>query len=411
MWNNTRVIAHLDMDAYFASVEQRSNPLIRGRPVIVTGKGKRTVIATASYEAREYGIETGMTVAQAKRLCPHVIRVVGNPGKYLYTTLRIREALLHLTDRVELYSIDEFFLDITHSQSIFGSPERIAEKIKDKVRKATGLTCSCGLASNKLLAKLASEMSKPDGLTIIHPEKAADTLNDLPVEKLHGIGEKTKKYLNRLGITKANELGSVPLSLLTSHFGFWGHILRAMGKGIDNSPVPYYWEQDEIKSIGHSYTLPFDTSEPELIKSYILMLCQKVATRLLEQGKAARTVVLTIRYNDFRMFSHQKTVSYFVDTVYGIYHVCLKILQNIELAKPVRLLGVSVTSLAEESKQLYLFEKFEKEKKLNKAIGEINNRFGDFTIKPASLLLVEKSEHLPGNAYQEQLPPRLQSRH
>jgi len=394
MWNDAKAIVHLDMDAYFASIEQLSNPLIRGKPVIVTGKGPRTVIATASYEARKYGIETGMTLIQAERLCPHVMRVVGNPAKYLYTTLKIREALLHFSDRVELYSIDEFFLDITLSQSLFGPPEEMVEKIKNKVREATGLPCSCGLAPSKLIAKLASKMNKPDGLAIIHPEKVADILKDLPIEKLHGIGEKTRKNLSHLGITKASELGHAPLSLLTSHFGVYGYMLKSMGKGIDNSSVPYHWEQGEIKSIGHSYTLPFDTSDPELIKSYILMLCQKVTTRLRREEKSSRTVVLTIRYNDFETFSRQRTVDYLLDTIYEIYHICLKILQRIgKLAKPVRLLGVSVTSLAEESRQLYLLEKLEEEKKLNRAIGEINDKFGEFAIKPASLLLSEEFEH------------------
>jgi DNA polymerase-4 len=394
MWNDARAIAHLDMDAYFASVEQQSNPLIRGKPVIVTGKGARTIITTASYEARRYGISTGMTIFQAKRLCPHVIRVPGDLVKYTYTTLKIQDILLNFTDRVEMYSIDEFFLDITSSQSIFGSPEKIAEKIKYEVRKATGLSCSCGLARNKLLAKLASRMNKPDGLTIIYPEKVADILNDLPVGKLHGIGKKTAKYLNCLGINSAKELADAPLSLLTSHFGFYGHILKLMGKGVDNSPVPYYWERDEVKSVGHSYTLPFDTSDIELIKSYILMLCQRVNGRLRKQGKSARTVVLTIRYSDFKTFSHRKTVGYFVDTIHRIYYVCLEILREIGgLLKPVRLLGVSVTGLAGESKQLYLFEQFEREKRLDRAIEEINGRFGDFTIRPASLLLIKSYNH------------------
>ena len=164
-----------------------------------------------------------------------------------------------------------------------------------------------------------------------------------------------------------------------------------MGKGVDNSPVPYYWEKDEVKSVGHSYTLPFDTLDFDLIKSYILMLCQKVNTRLRKEGKVAQTVVLTIRYDDFRMFSCRKTVSYFIDTSHGIYRVCLRILQNIgELEKPVRLLGVGVTNLTRESEQLYLFEQFEKEKGLDKAVWDINEKFGDFTIKPASLLLIEE---------------------
>jgi DNA polymerase-4 len=162
-----------------------------------------------------------------------------------------------------------------------------------------------------------------------------------------------------------------------------------MGKGIDSSPVHCYWEQGEVKSMGHSYTLPFDTSDPELIRSYILMLCQKLIARLHEGGRTTRTVALTIRYSDFKMFTRWKTVDYFVDTIKGLYHICLKILQEVgKLANPVRLLGVSATSLAEESKQLYLLERIEKEKNLDRAIKEINGKFGEFTIKPASLLLI-----------------------
>ncbi len=393
MWDDTRAIVHLDMDAYFASVEQLSNPLIRGKPVIVTGSGKRTVIATASYEGRKYGIKTGMTIAQARRFCPHVIRIVGNPEKYLYTTIKIRKALVEFTDQVELYSIDEFFLDITHSQSIFGSPEEIVEKIKARIQEAISLPCSCGLAPNKLIAKFASKMNKPNGIAIVYPEKGADILKDLPIEKLHGIGEKTRKHLNYLGITRANELGNTPLSLLTSHFGVYGHTLKSMGKGENKSRVPCYWERGEVKSMGHSYTLPSNTWDLEIIKSYILMLCQKVTTRLRRSGKSSRTVVLTIKYSDFKMFSRQKTVDYLLDTMYAIYNVCLEILRGIgKLAKPVRLLGVSVTSLAEESKQLYILEKLREEKELSKAIVEINNRFGEFTIRPASLLLTEEFE-------------------
>ena len=255
-------------------------------------------------------------------------------------------------------------------------------------------------------------MNKPNGLTVIYPEQVKDILRDLPVEKLHGIGRKTKKHLNYLGITKAYELGDASLSLLSAHFGIGGHFLKLMGVGIDNSVVPYYWKEEDEKSIGHSYTLPFNTLDLKLIRAYILMLCQKVAARLQNKGKSGRTVVLVIRYSDFETFSRQKTVNYFVDTIYGIYRICLKILRSIgEFPKPVRLLGVSVTNLTGRAKQLYLLEDFEKERELSQAISRINRKFGDFTIKPASLLLTDKNpgdlshhrpishplSHLPGH--------------
>lgn len=393
MWNNSKAIVHLDMDAYFASVEQLSNPMFRGKPVIITGSGKRTVVATASYEARKYGVKTGMTISQAKGHCPHAIRVIGNPEKYIYTTLKIRKALVSFTDQVELYSIDEFFADVTHSQLLFGPPEEMIRKIKAKVREMTSLPCSCGIAPNKLMAKFASTLNKPDGLTVIYPDRVADILRDLPVERLHGIGGKVGKYLGSLGITSAKELGDASISLLTAHFGVNGYMLKDMGNGISRSPVSYYWQRDKMKSIGHSYTLPADTLDSDLIRSYIFMLCQRVTTKLRRERKFSRTVVLTIRYDDFKIFSRRKTVDYLLDTIYSIYCVCLMIFRSIgKLAKPVRLLGVSVTSLTAESKQLYLFDKFDEERKLDEAIREINARFGEFTIKPASLLLIEEFE-------------------
>lgn len=399
MWNDTRPIIHLDMDAYFASIEQKCNPSLKGKPIIVTGDGRRTVVATASYEARSYGVKTGMTLSEAKKLCPQLIRVVAEPEKYLYTTVKIHDILLNFTDQIETYSIDEFFLDVTDSQLIFGSPEQIAEKIKSKVEKDIGLSCSLGLAPNKLLAKLASSMHKPSGLTIIYPKDVKNLLEDLPVEELHGIGEKIKEHLNQLGIKTAGQLAEAPMHLLLSHFGFCGHLLKFMGQGRDFSSVPRYWEQDLIKSIGHSYTLPFDTLDEELIRSYLLMLCERVATRLRRGGKMGRTVVLTIRYKDFHTFTHQKTVPYPLYQGKRIYEICLKILRSTgKLKKSIRLIGVSVTQLMNHPEQLYLFDEFKKEERLVQAIDEIAERYGEFIIKPASLLIVEKVESLPAAA-------------
>ena len=377
------------MDAYFASVEQQSNPFIKGRPVIVTGRGNRTVIATSSYEARAYGIKTGMTVPEAKKLCPHLIRVDVNPDKYMSTTLRIRKILIRFTDRVEMYSIDEFFLDITGSQSLLGTPENITRQIKDTIRRETGLTCSCGVAPNKLLAKLGSKLQKPDGLAIVNIDNFNGILRELPVDKLHGLGKKTAESLRRIGISTIGELGDASSNLLTTHFGFWGHILKCMGQGIDNSPVSYYWKYDDQKSMGHSHTLSADTSDPAIIKAYTLMLCQRVAMRLRNDGKAAYTVALTIRDRDFKTVCYRKTAGYLLDTPHGIYHICLKILREfVRIRKPIRLIGVSVTNLVNIPNQLYLIDEFNRSESLNRAVVMLNNRYGEFTIKPASLLML-----------------------
>jgi DNA polymerase-4 len=377
------------MDAYFASVEQQSNPFLKGKPIIITGRSSRTVIATASYEARAYGIKTGMTVPEAKKLCPHLVRVDVNPDKYMTTTLRIRKILIRFTDQVEMYSIDEFFLDITGSQSLLGTSKEIVRQIKDTVHRETGLTCSCGIAPNKLLAKLGSELQKPDGLAVVNPENFNDILRELPVDKLHGLGKKTAEALKRIGISTIGELGDAPISLLNTHFGFWGHILKRMGQGIDNSPVSYYWKHDDQKSMGHSHTLPADTSNPVVIKAYTLMLCQRVAMRLRNDEKAAYTVALTIRDKDFKTVCYRKTAGYLLDTPHGIYHTCLRILrESVRIRKPVRLIGVSVTNLVDIPDQRYLIDEFNKSESLNKAIVMLNNKYGEFAIKPASLLIL-----------------------
>ncbi|MBD3182804.1 DNA polymerase IV [Candidatus Poribacteria bacterium] len=398
MWHSSRAILHLDMDAYFASVEQVSNPFIRGKPVIITGVGERTIVVTASYNARKYGIKTGMTVYQAKRLCPGVIRVPDNLEKYVYTTLKIREILIGFTDRVKMYSIDKFFMDLTRKIKKYNTPEDMLKEIKLRIKRETKLKCSCGLAPNKLLAKLGSNMEKPDGLVIIYPEKVMDILKKLPVDKLHGIGKSTGIRLRQMGIAKASDLGNAPPDLLKSHFGFSGHILRLMGNGIDNSKVPCYWEHRKEKSIGHYHTLPFDTLDMDLIKACILMLCLRVTTRMRDKKRSAKTVALTVRYSDFTTFSRRKTVGYFMETMQGIYNICLKILESIgELTKPVRLLGVTLSGLAEGGRQLYLLDDLEKESRLNKAISEINDKFGDFTIKPASILIMSADKRFKNN--------------
>lgn len=396
--SNGRAIVHLDMDAYFASVEQQSNPFLKGKPIAVTGRGKRTVITTSSYEARAYGVKTGMIVPEAKRLCPHLIQVDGNPDKYLSTTLKIRKILIGFTDRVETYSIDEFFLDITLSQLPLETYEEIVRKIKERIKAEIGLTCSCGIAPNKLLAKLGSELQKPDGLTVVDADKISEIAKDLPVDKLHGLGKKTAEFLNKLGVRTIKELGEAPVSLLWTHFGFWGHILKLMGQGVDNSPVSCYWQHDEPKSMGHSHTFPIDISDPNMIKAYTLMLCQKLAERLRNEGKASYTVALTIRNSDFKTFCYRKTPGYLLDTPHGIYNVCLKILREfVRLRKPLRLIGVSVTNLVNRPKQLYLIEEFNKVESLNSAILTINNKFGEFTVKPASLLILRNVNVHPGN--------------
>ncbi|HGJ63818.1 TPA: DNA polymerase IV, partial [bacterium] len=313
---------------------------------------------------------------------------------YMSTTLKIRNILINFTDRIETYSIDEFFLDITNGNLALEDSDNLVRQIKNVIHREIGLTCSCGIAPNKLLAKLGSELQKPDGLAIVNSENFNGILRELPVDKLHGLGKKTAESLRRIGINTIGDLGDTSISLLTTHFGFWGHILKLMGQGVDNSPVSYYWEHSEQKSMGHSLTFTFDTADPIIIKAYTLMLCQKLAMRLRNEGKAGYTVALTIRDKEFKTFCYQKSVNYMLNTTHGIYHVCLKILRElVRIKKPVRLIGVNITNLVNIPDQLYLIENFNKAENLNKAIVALNNRYGEFTIKPASLLTITNTKH------------------
>lgn len=380
---------HLDMNAFFASIEQKANPRLRGKPVIVGGSPhSRTVVATASYEAREYGVETGMPLNEARRLCPQAILVEGNSAKYIDTSLEIIKILNRFTDQVEIFSIDEAFLDVTGSQVLFGKPKEIARKIKEYLRKNIGLSCSIGIAPNKVLAKLASEMEKPDGLVEIEEEEVRKILASLPVEKFCGIGEKTASHLSQLGIRTAKELGNAPIDLLVRHFGIIGHILSQMGRGIDGNSVVSYTEEEEVKSMGHSYTLPLDTSDMETIRTVLLRLSEQVGRRLRKAGYKGRKVTLVLRYSDFFTFSRDLSIPDYIDYGPDICYVALRILERIgRLAKPVRLVGVKVSNLISDSGQMYLLESYKKREALIGAIDRINDKFGEFTIQPCRLLM------------------------
>ena len=388
----SRVILLLDMDAYFASVEQRSNPSLRGKPIIVCGEG-RTVVTTASYEARKYGVKIAMTLPEAKKHCPEVITVYGNPEKYIYTSLRIHKILLEFTDLMEVFSIDECFLDITQLTGQGFSPQEVSNKIKERLKEEFGLTCSIGIGPNKLIAKLASKMQKPDGLVEIRKEDIPDVFSKLPVEELQGVGvgNKLAERLKSLGIETAGELGEASISLLTAHFGIWGYHLRNMGKGRDDSKVGRYSESEQEKSIGHSHTIPRDTWDLTVIKSYLRMLSEKVGVRLREGNLTGRTINLTVRYSDFSAFVRQHSLGCYIKTGFEIYSTSYRIFKNIlPLKKAVRLLGVSISNLSVDKKQLFLFQCMEREGKLVETVDAINEKYGDFTVKPSSLLIAEK---------------------
>ena len=231
-----RTILHIDANAFFASVEQSANPELRGKPIAVVGGHGRTVITTSSYEARAKGVKTGMAIWEAKRTCPELIIVVGDNKKYQYTSTKINEIFRDYTPDVEAFSIDESWLDVTHSLSIFGSALNIAYLIKSRIKYQFDITVSIGIAPNKLLAKLASDMQKPDGLTIIEPDNVSRTLEHMLIKELCGIGKKMQRHLNMMSIYTCGELGRCEENRLTKKFGIIGKRLKEMGQGIDHSP-------------------------------------------------------------------------------------------------------------------------------------------------------------------------------
>ncbi len=381
-----RIIMHLDMDAFFASVEQQCNPGLRGKPIAVIGSGARTVVTTSSYEARARGVKTGMTVYEAQKRCPTIIFVEGNNTKYTDTCAELVAVCRQFTPPVEVYSVDEMFLDVTGSLKMFASACAIARSIKEKIRKKFNLTCSTGIAPNKLLAKLVSDLNKPDGLSEIRAKDVAGFLENLPVTKLCGIGSRVEAKLTALGIRTCGELGRADPLLLRLHFGIIGEMLLRMGRGDDTSPVVPLEQEPDPKSIGHSMTFSTDIMQRDLIEAYLLQLSEMVGRRVRRGGFCGRTVSLTVRYADFSTFSRQHSLREPIRESLDIYQAAQAILHSIRLEQAVRLLGVSLSTLSKHAGQIPLFPEQQRTQAVTETMDAVNNKYGDFTITWGSLL-------------------------
>jgi DNA polymerase-4 len=368
-------------------VEQQRNPALQGKPVAVIGSSKRTVITTCSYEARACGVKTGMAVWEGKRCCPELILVVGNNREYTRVSSRIMELMHDYTPLVEVFSIDEAFLDVTGSLALFKSPENIAYLLKARIKEQFGLLCSIGIAPNKLLAKLASDMQKPDGLTVIKPEEVSSTMERTPINALCGIGRKTEQHLTQYGIKTCGDLGRFPVELLGKKFGVVGEHLHRMGLGQDDSPVIPAELAEAVKSVGHSMTLARDIDTREEILKYLLQLSEMVGRRARRYEVAGKTVSLSIRYADFHTnVGKQETLADYINLSADIYHAAVKILDSMVLAQPVRLLGVTLSNLQHQNGQLPLFADERRKVFATRAMDEVNKRFGEFTVTFGSLL-------------------------
>lgn len=403
-----RVILHVDMNAFFASVEQVANPGLRGKPIVVTGSDHRTVITTASYEARAFGVKTGMSVPEAKRLCRGLILVVGDNRKYTTANARMLDVFARYTPVVEVFSIDEAFLDVTGSTRLFGSGAEIARRIKDDIRREVGITCSVGVAPNKLLAKLASDMQKPDGLTVIEPDGVAAVMESLPVSELCGIGPALTAELSKMGVSTCGELGRMSASALRTRFGIIGERLKLMGLGLDGSEVTPVGEDPDARSVGHSMTLRADTGDKDELAMHLLCLSEKVGRRMRRNNYLGDTVTLTIRYSDFRTFSQSMRFKKPVNDGMDIYLLAAKLLSSVRFAMKVRLIGVSVSGLVRDPMQVSLFEEDRKRAAVTAAMDAVNDRFGEFTLTWGTLLARQKHKGVIAPAWRPEGSRRVE---
>ncbi len=384
-----RVIMHIDMNSYFAMVEQQANPHLRGRPVGVGGPNEgRTVIAAASVEAKKFGVKSGMTIHQARNLCPDIIHVQGDYNKYAFVTDRVLRIFRRYTPILEIFSIDEAFLDVTPTIGSMAGAIKAARQIKDTIRREVGeiLTCSVGIAPNKLIAKLASDMKKPDGLVVIPRHKIPALLDRIELSDLCGIGSRTRKNLLAMGIDTVAKLREAPLATLVRRFGKWGFILHRMSRGEDDSPVVPYYQHEEPKSMGHSLTLPKDTTDRDEIFATLMRLSEQVGRRMRAECYLGRTIWAGVRKGDFVNLGAQKTLNRWIDDGYEIYRTARTILEGFNYHGPVRLVGVSVRGLVQGAYQMSILEEDQRRERLNLATDEINNRFGEFTVGRASLM-------------------------
>jgi DNA polymerase-4 len=404
-------IIHLDLDAFYASVEVLDDPALRGKPVVVGGSERRGVVSAASYEARKFGVHSAMPTAAAKRLCPPGIFLPVRMERYREVSEKVFSIFRRFTPLVEPLSIDEAFLDVTGCERLFGSAEEVARKIRAAVREETGLTVSAGVAPNKFLAKIASDLGKPDGLTVVPPGKEVAFLAPLPVAKLWGVGKVTERELHRMGVRTIGDLRSVPAETLTRAFGTSGEQLRRLADGIDDRPVE---TSLEAKSIGHEDTYDHDLRERGAMRRELLSLSDRVSARLRRHGVKGKTVTLKVKYADFVQVTRAATLSEPTDDGGSLYRIALDLLGNTEAgARPVRLLGISVSKLVPAAgdakpsrmEQLPLFGRPragvreehrpadpEKKEKLNRAVDRIREKFGPKGIAPGALPEVGKPE-------------------
>ncbi|MBN2371986.1 MAG: DNA polymerase IV [Vicinamibacteria bacterium] len=386
-----RAILHVDMDAFFAAVEQRDRPELRGQPVVIgadpKGGSGRGVVSTASYEARRFGVGSAMPISKAYRLCPSGVFLPVDMEKYARVSDEIMGVLRRYTDLVEPVSIDEAFLDVTGRRRALGPGQAIAASIKKALRDETSLTASIGVASSKLVAKIASDLEKPDGLVVVAPGSEAEFLSPLPVRRLWGVGPKTEESLLKIGIRTIGDLARQDRARLERRLGSHGQDLRSLAQGIDDRPVQP--ESSAPKSLGQEHTFERDTDDIETLRVKLIELCDEVGRRLREHSLAGRTITLKYRNETFQTRTRAETIADPADTGEAIFTVAWRLFRAVHGRGRVRLLGVSASGFGSHG-QLQLFPA--DSSSIEHARDAVRRRFGDGALTRASLLVQRRGD-------------------
>lgn len=376
-----RVIFHIDMNCFYASVEMAYDPKLKGKPIAIAGnpEERRGIIVTSSYEARAKGVRTTMTIWQAKKLCPELIIMKPNFTRYRVASREIFKMLSEITPNVQPVSIDEGYMDVTDTEQL-GSPLEIAENLQKKILDELDIPCSIGIAPNKFLAKMASDMKKPLGITVLRKRELPDKLWPLPVREMYGIGEKTAEKLNKMKIETIGDLANRDVYELKQALGINGERLRNRANGIDASPVDPN-AVNEFKSIGSSQTLPEDTTDRTVIDSLMNELAENVERRLHRKEAAGKSVQIVIRFHDLKTITRSKKIPYYIDSKEDILMIANELLDSHWKGEPIRLLGITVQE-AEEKKNigqqldLFTYEKEAKKEKLYKVVDGLSEKYG-----------------------------------
>jgi DNA polymerase-4 len=373
-----RIILHADMDAFYAAVEQLDNAELRGKPVLVGGLGKRSVVSTASYEARPFGVGSAMPMAEARQRCPDAVVVPPNFPRYQEVSGRIMGVFRRMSPHVEPLSLDEAFIDMTGAETLLGTPLEMARMIKQQVLEVTdGLTVSVGVGSTKFVAKVASDMEKPDGLTIIRPREVNNFLRPLPISKIWGVGPRTRKRLTELGYRTIGDVADANEAFLAGRFGALGSHISKLSRGIDTRPVI---SDREAKSVGAELTLEEDIVGLSEVRKYLKRSATRVAKRLRREGLIASGIRVKLKTAEFQLMTRQTSLHPATDSARAMLDAADRLLEQFDLLRPMRLVGLTAFNLASgrdrQQGELFPDAQQERRRRFERTVDDLENRFG-----------------------------------